>query len=107
MIFLFRNVLDEQLNDPCVLTGSEKHDVITCCLVCDIQMDQHATILLGTYGQEMLVYRPESPDNPGWILAWQRSFSHPLLALDYCDVTGDGIRELIALTTRGVQVLQV
>lgn len=92
------------MNDPFVLAGSEKHDVITCSIVCDVQMDQQPTILLGTYGQEMLAYRQH---NFEWDLAWQRSFSHPVLALDYCDVTGDGVRELVALTTRGVQILQV
>ena len=95
----------DALKESCTLIGSEKHDVVTCSLVCDIHMDGKPTLLLGTYGQELLAYRsdPES----GWILAWQKSFSHPILSLDYCDVTGDGVKELIALTTRGVQVLQV
>lgn len=95
--------MENQLTEDVVLAGSEKHDVINCSIVCDVHMDQQATILLGTYGQELLAYRPE---NLSWSLAWQRSFSHPILALDYCDVTGDGIRELVALTTRGVQILQ-
>jgi len=67
-------------------------------------MDHQPTILLGTYGQELLAYRFV---NESWCLSWQKSFSHPILALDYCDVTGDGVRELVALTTRGVQILQV
>ncbi|XP_032782019.2 KICSTOR complex protein kaptin isoform X1 [Daphnia magna] len=100
---VYRNILEKFLNDPTILTGSDKHDVITCSIVCDVQMDQQPTILLGTYGQELLAYRLE---NLEWSLAWQRSFSHPILALDYCDVTGDGVRELVALTTRGVQILQ-
>ncbi|EFX65048.1 hypothetical protein DAPPUDRAFT_333583 [Daphnia pulex] len=100
---VYRNVLENQLNDSVILVGSDKHDVLTCSIVCDIHMDQLPTILLGTYGQELLAYRPE---NLEWSLAWQRSFSHPILALDYCDVTGDGVRELVALTTRGVQILQ-
>lgn len=100
--------------------GSEKHDVITCSLVCDIHMDQKPVILLGTYGQELLAYHTATQpkmelknqavdgcQETHWVLAWQRSFSHPILALEYCDVTGDGVRELVALTTRGVQILQV
>lgn len=101
MIYL--NVLSNELKEPFTLDGSEKHDVITCCLVTDLQMDQKPTILLGTYGQELLAYRFV---DEAWCLSWQRSFSHPILALDYCDVTGDGVRELVALTTRGVQILQ-
>ena len=86
------------------MAGSERNDVTTCSLVCDIQMDQRSTILLGTYGHELLAYR-HCTDM--WILTWQRSFSHPVLSLDYCDVTGDGCRELVVFTTRGVQILQV
>ena len=100
----YRNILDNKLEDAVLLPGSDKHDVVTCSIVCDVHMDQKPTILLGTYGQELLAYRCENSD---WSMAWQRSFSHPILALDYCDVTGDGVRELVALTTRGVQVLQV
>lgn len=96
--------MEHQLSDGVVLESSDKHDLTTCSLVCDIQMDQQPTLLIGTYGQELLVYRP---NEDSWTLAWQRSFSHPVLAVDYCDVTGDGVRELIALTTRGVHVLQV
>ena len=100
----FRNVLSNELKESFTLAGSEKHDVITCSLVTDLQMDHQPTILLGTYGQELLAYRFV---NESWCLSWQKSFSHPILALDYCDVTGDGVRELVALTTRGVQILQV
>lgn len=104
MLFTFRNILDNELKEPFTLAGSEKHDVITCSLVTDLQMDHRPTILLGTYGQELLAYRFV---DESWCLSWQRSFSHPILALDYCDVTGDGVRELVTLTTRGVQILQV
>jgi KICSTOR complex protein kaptin len=102
---VYSNILSNGLSVSSILIGSEKQDIITCSLVCDIQMDQQPTILLGTYGQELLAYRYCSDSM--WILAWQRSFSHPILSLDYCDVTGDGVRELVALTTRGVQILQV
>jgi len=100
---IYTNVLSNELKESFTLAGSEKHDVITCSLVTDLQMDHQPTILLGTYGQELLAYRFV---NESWCLSWQKSFSHPILALDYCDVTGDGVRELVALTTRGVQILQ-
>lgn len=101
---IFNNILEDGLSVSTTLVDSEKQDIITCSLVCDIHMDSQPTVLLGTYGQELLAYRLCSNV---WVLAWQRSFSHPILALDYCDVTGDGVRELVSLTTRGVQILQV
>jgi len=100
---IYVNVLGNELKESFPLVGSEKHDVITCSLVSDLQMDGKPTVLLGTYGQELLAYRLV---DESWSLSWQRSFSHPILALDYCDVTGDGVAELVALTTRGVQILQ-
>lgn len=39
-------------------------------------------------------------------LLWSRSFAHPLLALNHVDLTGDGLKEVIVLSTRGVHVLQ-
>ena len=42
-----------------------------------------------------------------WSLAWRRSLSAPVLSVRCEDLTGDGVRELIVVTTRGVQVLQL
>ena len=113
---IYRNVETDGLKASGVsqtLQGSERHDVVTCSLICDIHMDGQPTILLGTYGQELLAYRWSRKDDHGetdessWEMAWTKSFGHPILSLDYCDVTGDGVKELVAMTTRGVQVLQV
>ena len=112
---VYTNVCDKGFEQSVVLGGSEKHDVITCGLVCDLHMDQKPSILVGTYGQELICYRPPfdafdidtEGSNSCWSPAWHRSFSHPILAVDYTDVTGDGVKELILLTTRGVQILQV
>ena len=38
---------------------------------------------------------------------WQRNFADPLLAVDGVDVTGDGLREIIVLSLKGLHVLQV
>lgn len=40
-------------------------------------------------------------------LCWQKSFSQPLFAIDYVDLTDDGIRELIVTSLKGLHVLQV
>ena len=40
-------------------------------------------------------------------LKYERSFAHPLHRIMYCDITGDGIYELIVLSTAGIHVLQV
>jgi hypothetical protein len=57
-----------------------------------------------TAGQELLVY---SLGEEGWRLDWQRSLPAPILGLHQLDMTGDGLRELVVVTTRGVQVRAV
>lgn len=37
----------------------------------------------------------------------QRSFANPIHSILYLDVTGDGVREFVILTLRGVHILQV
>ncbi|XP_063957904.1 KICSTOR complex protein kaptin-like [Lytechinus pictus] len=44
--------------------------------------------------------------NGHYELLWSRSFAHPLLALNHFDLTGDGLKEVIVLSTRGLHVLQ-
>jgi hypothetical protein len=41
-----------------------------------------------------------------WSLVRQNSLANPIFSLAYLDVTGDGVGELIALTLKGVHILQ-
>ena len=36
-----------------------------------------------------------------------RQFAHPLHKIMYCDITGDGLNELVVLSTAGLHLLQV
>ena len=67
-------------------------------------------LLLGTYDQELLCYKQtESGAKDGetdWVLAWSRSLPAPVLAIRWLDLTGDGLREAVVVTSRGVQVIQ-
>ena len=40
-------------------------------------------------------------------LCWKKSFAQPLYAIDYIDLTNDGVRELIVASSKGLHVLQV
>jgi len=89
------------------LTSSLNYDCVTCVWVDDITLDGRSTILLGTYGQEVLAYvEVKSEEKTEWTLSWQKSVSSPILGIRYADLTGDGVKELIVVTTTGVQVLQ-
>jgi len=86
--------------------------VVTCAWAADLRQDGGpAVLLLGTFGQELLAYTqlptlPEDNDDQRWQLAWRKTFAAPVIGVRYADLTGDGVRELIVITTRGVQVLQ-
>ena len=46
-------------------------------------------------------------DLPQAELLWKRGLAHPVLSVTMCDVTGDGLDEIIILSTAGVHILQV
>ncbi|KAK2716875.1 KICSTOR complex protein kaptin-like isoform X2 [Artemia franciscana] len=101
---VFRNVLHNGLTTRQKLPSSENFDVVTCCTVGDVTMDGIDEIILGTYGQVILCYKCNREG--GWELLWKKVWSDSVLQLHYCDLTGDGVKELVVLTTNGVQILQ-
>ena len=100
---VFTNILQAGLTDSSPLPESDLHDVVTTICVADVDMKGQNDLILGTYGHQLLSYRHSAQ---GWRLAWTRSLSAPVLGLRWEDVTGDGVREVVVVTTRGVQVLQ-
>ncbi|KYO43736.1 KICSTOR complex protein kaptin isoform X2 [Alligator mississippiensis] len=102
---VYRDVLRQGLGDQLVLPGSDQHDSVLCALVTDVDFDGAHEILLGTYGQELLCYKPRGP-GAEFQLCWRRSFPSPLLSLLYADLTGDGLRELAVVCLKGLHVLQ-
>jgi hypothetical protein len=56
----------------------------------------------------MLVYKSSTEENgnQSWTLQWTKSFNNPILGIYHTDLTGDGMKELIIVTTRSVIVLQ-
>ncbi len=40
-------------------------------------------------------------------LIWKRAFADPILALDHVDITGDGLKEIIVTSLKGLHILQV
>lgn len=92
------------MEEDIILNGSESSDCILCSCIADINMDGQNEILLGTYGQEVLIF---SFVNNTWELVIRKLFDAPVHSISYMDVTNDGMKELIVLTQRGVHILQV
>lgn len=106
--FVYRDVLGKGQNAYAMLPASDQFDTVVCGCVADIDMDGENEVILGTYGQEVLVYKlervPVGKDE--YSLLWQQTVSHPILSLRYMDLIGDGVCELLVLSTKGLHILQ-
>lgn len=100
---VFKDILKHGMKQDVILSGSESSDCILCCCIADINMDGQNEILLGTYGQEVLIF---ALTGDTWELAARKLFDAPVHSISYMDITNDGIKELIVLTQRGVHILQ-
>ena len=100
---VFTDILQSGLAEASSLPQSDLYDVVTTVCVADLDMRGRNDLILGTYGHQLLSY---SLTEQGWRLGWTRSLSAPVLGVRWEDVTGDGVRELVVVTTRGVQVFQ-
>ncbi|XP_062996031.1 KICSTOR complex protein kaptin [Elgaria multicarinata webbii] len=118
---VYRNVLQNGLEDQLVLPLSDQYDSVLCALVTDVNFDCEPEILLGTYGQELLCYKYRAPNaqvsgstgpqpcgqhDGDFHLLWQRAFPSPLLSMEYVDLTCDGLCELAVVCLKGLHILQ-
>ena len=82
--------MERGFDDPVRLGGSDEHDVVTCCDVGDINHDGRNEVIVGTFGQVMLVYAvgdsaaggsgSAAPSGGTWLKPiWSRKFTHPLI----------------------------
>uniref|UniRef100_T1J5Z3 Kaptin n=1 Tax=Strigamia maritima TaxID=126957 RepID=T1J5Z3_STRMM len=115
---VYRNVLKDGLENQLILPDSDHYDCVLCACVADVDMDGRNEIVLGTYGQEILIYKYNGDNinsesdseefclEPEYYLKWQKSFAYPLHSIKYIDITNDGMNELIVLSLKGMHILQ-
>ena len=105
---VFYNVLEDGLHNYVELPDSDEYDVPTSCVLSDIDFDGNYEIILGTYGEMILVYKSQRNDNDKetWSLIWEKCFNSPIHSIFEMDLTQDGIKELILVTLNSVIVLQ-
>ncbi|XP_014614178.1 PREDICTED: kaptin-like isoform X1 [Polistes canadensis] len=100
---VFMDILHCGMEKDMILNSSDLSDCILCTCVADINMDGQNEILLGTYGQEVLIF---ALSGDTWELSVRKLFDAPVHSITYMDITNDGMKELIVLTQRGVHILQ-
>lgn len=102
---VFHDLLTHGLASSTHLPQSNNNDMASTVCVADVSLTGQYRLVVGTYGQELLVYK-QVDEGMEWELEWSRSLPAPVLGVRWVDMTGDGLRELVVVTSRGVQVLQ-
>lgn len=100
----FGDILKYGLRKYGTLPRSELTTVFSCVEVADINLDGSTEILIGNSNQEIISYKFD--EKQGWVLLDIRKFPAPIFSIKHVDVTGDGVKELLILTMKGVHVLQ-
>ncbi|XP_074630148.1 KICSTOR complex protein kaptin-like isoform X1 [Acropora palmata] len=105
---VFMDVINQGFSNMVTLPESDDFDSVTCACIADVDWDGCDEIILGTYGQEILVYKcvVTSANNVDFTLIWRRSFANPLFAVEYLDLTNDGVKEIAVASLAGLHVLQ-
>ncbi|XP_053577602.1 KICSTOR complex protein kaptin [Bombina bombina] len=108
MSAVYRNVLQNGLEEQLLLPDSDQFDSVLCAVAADVDFDGEPEILLGTYGQELLCYKylHGGGQRGQFQLLWQRSFPSPLLCMAHLDLTSDGLCELAIVCLKGLHILQ-
>ena len=102
---IFKNIKTTGLDFDENLSSSELCDCVTCICAADLNFNGRLTILLGTFSQELLAYT-QLEEGGSWQLTWQKNFPAPILSIKYADLTGDGVKEIVVITSQDVQILQ-
>ncbi|KAK7072616.1 hypothetical protein SK128_002576 [Halocaridina rubra] len=100
--FVYKNVFDECTG--CLLDDTDANDVVTCCIVCDIDHDGQNEVLIGTYGQVILIFK--QAESGQWDSHHTVTVPDPVLSMIHCDVMGDGTLQLIVMTISGIHIFQ-
>lgn len=101
---LFRDVLNHGLQKYDTLKRLDTTSVLSCCEVADIDFDGVPEILIGSSAEEVAIYKFDW--EKGFAFLEERRVVSPVLGMKYVDVTGDGMKELIIFTLKGVYIFQ-
>jgi len=116
---LYRNVLINDLTDPVVISRTDSEDCVTSSCICDIDLDGKNEILLGTFGKSCFIcripidnYKLNSLNGllfPGETFPVCRvlSLSASAYGISSCDLTNDGLDEILIATTKGLHIYQL
>lgn len=103
-LFYCSDVLNYGMKKCESLPRLDMTNIFTCVDVYDIDFDGKKEILIGNSTEDIFLYKYKK--EKGWCLIDLKKVGVPILGLLNLDVNGDGVRELIVLTMKGVHVFQ-
>ncbi|KAG5899512.1 hypothetical protein JTB14_008201 [Gonioctena quinquepunctata] len=101
---IFHDILEYGLSNYTSLPRIDSTSILSSCEVADIDFDRRKEILIGSSAENIMMYKKHR--KKGWYLEEMKIIAAPILNLKYIDMTGDGVKDLVVLSIRGVHVLQ-
>jgi len=111
--------MKQESDDSSSIPTRKYSDSITCAVVADVDFDCQNEVVLGTYGQQVLIYkrrtietRPNTDEVPSnkmkssFFLYWQWDASQPIMSIHWADLTQEGANNLVVITLCGIHILQ-
>ncbi|XP_060519052.1 KICSTOR complex protein kaptin-like [Cylas formicarius] len=102
---IFRDVLTYGLSDYATLPRHDNSTILTSCVVADIDFDDEKEILLGNSSEEIMLIKYDKGAK-NWFLEELKLIAAPVLCIKYIDLTGDGVKDLVVFSVKGIHVLQ-
>lgn len=100
---VYRNVLHGGMTVRKNIPIANQMDILLATFVADINFDGQNEILLGKYSKDFLAYQYDAKAEE-YVLVNRMKFANPLHVIAYLDLTGNGIKELVIITTKGVTI---
>ncbi|KAJ8942623.1 hypothetical protein NQ318_013336 [Aromia moschata] len=101
---IFHDVIEYGLTNYATLPRHDTTSILSCCELADIDFDGEKEVLIGTSAEEIMLLKRDK--ERGWCLEELKKMAAPILGIKYIDISGDGVKELVVLSMKGVHVLQ-
>ncbi|ODM90367.1 Kaptin, partial [Orchesella cincta] len=98
--YVYTNSYEDSFKSGTPLKFSSRWDTVQACCVADIDMDGRAEIILGTFGQALLVYKYMDEILPQWVIVSKKQFSRGILGIEFIN------NYLHVVTALGIHILE-
>jgi len=98
--YVYTNSYEDRFENGTSLKFSAQWDCVQACCVADIDMDGRAEIIIGTFGQALLVYKYMDEILPEWVIVSKKQVARGILGIEFIN------NFLHVVTSNGIHVLE-